>query len=919
MDNTEIYIDGQMVDTSSDTQVTIEIKSNFFTDIESLETNRTYTIKLPKTVRNMEVLGLPDRLGIQGGSLDYRKCEIRMDGVQVVRNGRALVDMCDDGIAVTVYWGIFPQLEKLIQDDTSLRDLKIDKYMAFAKKNEPELYDTFMQRGYGYADYDELQEAEESGDWKGWSVAQYKEVQTEVKLKEGKISTGTELGKTVSAEPEARGEEDQYSYAKIAFTVGMRAQVLGIVGQGSYRAYALLDAKKTVLELADEPKAFFGGDADRDMDFRCVNAGYKYLIVEPQAAKVTGIRMRVYPVAEDCELIFGTLHPTTGIATKWSTYTVKAKTDGVIEWSFDPQDKPVNTYMYFTQSVKGVLTGYNVADGTGTYGEHGNGGWSKNVNKSLCVTVFYSTETPRQEDYSIEATPDTQWLVVNADMRFSRQDAVVKVYGKASTATYGLSKYKAIQPTVTCSWLLGQIRTKTGIDFQFPLEAQTLIGRSAIPIIDNKPDENTWSTKNTEATIASRTTLGKLSLYMSSVADWMGYENGIISVTQPVEVDVEVTAYIEISTDGWKPQLNASNRTVYIASNDYIRMTVRHQDEEAEDSVYIVGASDDAETPSTIISATDSQFYNGKYTRLVIGSGTVTLEDGDKITLELCNDEMAHKGLRMYNGKLKMKLKADDQVPFGGNFPIGQNLPDIKVIEFVKFLNLITGTFPKQSGTDGAVQMYAYDSVLGAREAAYDWSERLIAATRRNTPMEVEYGIGDWCRHNIYRWKQDEQTTGDWSVDLEMDNPTLDYERDTWELPFAASNGKRVPIRTVGTIAAYPQPDRNGDGNTYQYSACEPRFMSITTETDTEGNVRAALTFDTDLGKIFKEKYAGFVKTVKDARVIRERFNLSMVEVSAFSETRPVYLRQYGQYFLVTELRVGGDGVTEATMVQINS
>ena len=37
-----------------------------------------------------------------------------------------------------------------------------------------------------------------------------------------------------------------------------------------------------------------------------------------------------------------------------------------------------------------------------------------------------------------------------------------------------------------------------------------------------------------------------------------------------------------------------------------------------------------------------------------------------------------------------------------------------------------------------------------------------------------------------------------------------------------------------------------------------------------------------------------------------------------FDETRPVYLKQYGQYFVVTKLSVQTDGKTEAEMIQLN-
>ena len=62
-DTIEIYLDGERVDVSEDTELTLEIKSNFFTDIGDVECNRTWTLTLPKTVRNMAAMELPDKMG----------------------------------------------------------------------------------------------------------------------------------------------------------------------------------------------------------------------------------------------------------------------------------------------------------------------------------------------------------------------------------------------------------------------------------------------------------------------------------------------------------------------------------------------------------------------------------------------------------------------------------------------------------------------------------------------------------------------------------------------------------------------------------------------------------------------------------------------------------------------------------------
>ena len=59
-------------------------------------------------------------------------------------------------------------------------------------------------------------------------------------------------------------------------------------------------------------------------------------------------------------------------------------------------------------------------------------------------------------------------------------------------------------------------------------------------------------------------------------------------------------------------------------------------------------------------------------------------------------------------------------------------------------------------------------------------------------------------------------------------------------------------------------------------------------------------------------------KTVERPHIITERFYLTDLEIMAFDETRPVYLTQYGQYFIVSQLTVNAEGWTEAELIQIN-
>lgn len=916
-DKIELYIDGQLVDISEDTEITLEIKSNFLTDIGQVECNRSWTVNLPKTVRNLAITGIPDKLGTDSvWKHQYHECEYRRNGVPIVTGARATVDECEDGIAMTMYWGVFDDFQKLKEGDVALNTLKSDLYLRFNKKNEVDEKTVFLTRGYGYADYDEYKLKEESDEWKGWSVPQYAEAQEIKKLTaETKIRTGEELEVDVSGDYET---DVNWKSLKLPFVLGERAQVNGIAGEGEYRAYALLDKDMKVVELAPIPADTFGGDVEREPLRSLPNPDYFYLVRVAERAIIKKIRLKVTGVKDSETKIEWGFLAFDGTATKCGDVTIEKGFDGIKEWDVDKKEKPQDTYVYFKQSAANMMYIYKVTDATGTYGGYREGSsMGGNPSLNICVTIVKDTTKPIAIDYVIEPTYETRWLIVNANMLYSRQDAAVKIFGKTKVEMSKTYKVHAIQPSVTVDWLMRLIKEKTGVEFVFPDKDKAFIGSLAVPVIDNKSDEMTWYTKNAEGRFVNMTKLGFIQAVITQTPDWMDSTDGI-KIIQPCTVRIEVTAYVDISTDGWRPTGSSSNRgDLYITSNDYIRMVVKHADKNAEDDVYIIGASSDASTPDQTINTTPDEFYGGKWTRMIIGDGTITFEEDDEITFEFCNDQGTHKGLRLYNGTLSMELEESDEVPFGGNFPIGKNLPDIKVLDFVKFLSLITGTFPKQIKTEGKVEMVSYDTLKERTGEAYDWSDRLIAATRRNSPRNVKFLMSGWCRHNYYKWKEDEQTRGVYDGDIVLDCDTLEYSRDVWELPFAASDKNRIPIRTSTDGSRYPT--RSGEKEaTYQYSACQPRIMNIVSQISGAGVEKAALKFNIDLNKIFDEKYETLRRTLRRPHVITEWLYLSNIEIMDFDETRPVYLKQYGQYFVVTKLSVQTDGKTEAEMIQLN-
>ena len=165
-----------------------------------------------------------------------------------------------------------------------------------------------------------------------------------------------------------------------------------------------------------------------------------------------------------------------------------------------------------------------------------------------------------------------------------------------------------------------------------------------------------------------------------------------------------------------------------------IKVVSKHtsdQEESEYTKTYIAGKEIDEDDASSrrYITDYDSDKVNGRFIHLAAGRGEIQLEEGDIVTFEFKHyGKGTLRGLRGYNGRISASISQSDEVPYGGNFPIGKNLPDIKVTDFLKCICILTSTFPSQRFTDSRLAFADIVSLWEAKAQAVDWTKKLIQA-----------------------------------------------------------------------------------------------------------------------------------------------------------------------------------------------
>ncbi|MCP9546495.1 hypothetical protein [Segatella copri] len=944
MTDQQLYIDGILMDMSEDSAITLDIKSNLFRDITKMTANTTYTINLPKTAHNMAVLEFAGKPSTSSKyPYIFHTARYFRNGLEIIHSGRASVLSVKETIEISIYWGLFQALATLQSSDLKLNELNCTKYLLFTKDNSYDTYEKAIEDGVFYGRYETAVAKTSSDEWYGYDRSVGGNSDTTYSLVEGKIRTGTEVGKYVSGEVLT---DETYQCAIIPFEAGMRATIRKVLGKGQFRTWAILDTNKNVISLADdsgktEKETYPVLPAPDPILGMFVYAGACIANIETSVDMDTiSIKVRAEKAGS---IEYGVLNKETGETTPWGTYEINAA--GETEFNV-VKSKPSGLLVYIKPSVDNMV---NMVLSTAVAAYYLSGGKLSKLRLAGAYSVKYTSES-MPIDVDLQAPATAEWLIINAIKAYSTGTTILvksksetENNARASSGTFerngsfgGGGSFGSswgngtIQPSVTAKYILDLVTAQTGVAFGWSNQAKEIIKGLAVPLITRKADVQTVVGR-LEGTFFHAESLGILDFQPTSLSEvFDGLEIGHrysqlnVKISCKMIFDVQMNwswDASKVTPSGHKSWSFGEGSTewqaFYSYPPNYIEMKVKHKNDDGTwtETLYIAGLQQD-ETSRKYVTDYESDKVNGRFIHLVAGRGEIDLEEGDIVTFEMKHPKnQALIGLKCYNGRLSASIKQSDEVPYGGNFPIGKNLPDIKVTDFLKCICILTSTFPSQRFIGGTLTFADIVNLWEDKAHAVDWTKKLIPSEASNHPRQTDFSVEDYCQHNIYKWKEDDTVYQQHDADMTIDNKTLEYTQDVCTLPFAATDGNRIPIYE------WESKQSTFNNTTYtrqvatKYKACKDRIVNLT-KNDAG---YAELAFNIDLQDIFDNKLEKLRKTVANPHHIVERFNLSDLEILNFDETKPVYLAQYGAYFAVLEIKTTNSGYCEVTMIELNN
>ncbi|WP_455996369.1 hypothetical protein [Phocaeicola barnesiae] len=457
------------------------------------------------------------------------------------------------------------------------------------------------------------------------------------------------------------------------------------------------------------------------------------------------------------------------------------------------------------------------------------------------------------------------WNTISPGMKFPKID-----YGYNST-----EENVWYHPVVTVSELMNHIASDYGLVFEFEYYMISRMGSLVIPLLEKNcsPEESeacsvVLTPKDMGPEYSDLENSKRILFYRNTVSNYFfstlggtgtGGEYNYGLVNNFVNAKYTVTWELECTISGTIPE----NLSLIVVNG----------------SVELLSTSTTSINGSTVLFLMDGT------TDLIGKFGNV---DGTiEFVISGLTEENSVTGL---SGDVKIvpetEVSAHVEEGYDNRYYYTPNLPDIKVLDFMKSVLSMLGMFAVPV-SDNKIKFVSFDTLIANKSIANDWSDKVLLSSGFHTPEEITYTLDNFARKNWFRYKEDDTVQGNYDNMITVDNETLESELEIIELPFAASD--------TNGLVTIPLYSYDSDGKLVMNSV-EPRILYRT-------GVDSVSFKDISWDNLLSKYYSSYQDIVRNPKVIVETVRLNAVELKLLDLTIPVYLSQYGSYFAVISVK----------------
>lgn len=438
-------------------------------------------------------------------------------------------------------------------------------------------------------------------------------------------------------------------------------------------------------------------------------------------------------------------------------------------------------------------------------------------------------------------------------------------------------------PAITVKWILEKIQEEIGVPFNFPSDKKTFIDKMIVPLLTRNDSQ-----KINDAFPSSLRMVGYViveSTFSYLKLNYIGDSTQQYASVGGPYGDRLYTKYpITLKVKGTIEMLVRYNSGMDV-NNQYLNLRVSQSD-----------SSGNISSVSTIERKNYAAYIEAPNVRLLFNFD-------DLVSIE--SDEFMHFTIKAIatgasRSVLSLTVYDRNEISFGEKFPLVPNLPDIKQIDFIKAVASMVGLFALPDGENG-IKFIPFDNLSANKSKAVDWTNRVIMAYNSVTPRNLQYTLDNIAQNNWFRYKEDDNVMGNYDGNIQVDDATIEYERDAITLPFSACS-------TKGGVAYIPLYSYNEEGE-LEYNKTNPRILLL----DGTKGIFKGLEWTT----LIANNYQTYKGLINNAKVVTEYIRLNSIELRDLEMDIPVYLAQYGCYLAIIEIKTKENDICECKLLKL--
>ena len=438
-------------------------------------------------------------------------------------------------------------------------------------------------------------------------------------------------------------------------------------------------------------------------------------------------------------------------------------------------------------------------------------------------------------------------------------------------------------PAITVKWILEKIQEESGVTFNFPSDKKTFIDKMIVPLLTRNDSQKINDAFPSFLKMVGYVIVESTFSYLK--LNYIGDSTQQYASVGGPYGDRLYTKYpITLKVKGTIEMLVQYNSGMDV-NNQYLNLRVSQSD-----------SSGNISSVSTIERKNYAAYIEAPNVRLLFNFD-------DLVSIE--SDEFMHFTIKAIatgasSSVLSLTVYDRNEISFGEKFPLVPNLPDIKQIDFIKAVASMVGLFALPDGENG-IKFIPFDNLSANKSKAVDWTNRVIMAYNSVTPRNLQYTLDNIAQNNWFRYKEDDNVMGNYDGNIQVDDATIEYERDAITLPFSACS-------TKGGVAYIPLYSYNDNGE-LQYNKANPRILLL----DGTKGIFKGLEWTT----LIANNYQTYKGLINNAKIVTEYIRLNSIELRDLEMDIPVYLAQYGCYLAIIEIKTKENDICECKLLKL--